>query len=221
MSYIINSTSPFVSIKLTEKGREQLSQGLLNFTYWGIGDSEINYVREDIVDSNPTDVTLSAASKILRPVDRQPNFKSYIMPSSATSPFQPINASNLNVVKAIVNNEAKERGFFSGGTTGSTMSYTTLTADTYSPYYQSMLNTNISGGTVLGGFVSTSGFSIGDIMLLKLINNLVNSGSTYSLGTANGFVALADNSLTFTVPLSNKYAFKLPMPFTLILIGLT
>ena len=41
MSYIINSTNPFVSIKLTEKGREQLAQGQLNFSFWGIGDSEI------------------------------------------------------------------------------------------------------------------------------------------------------------------------------------
>ena len=40
MSYIIPSTSPFVSIKLTEKGREQLAQGKLNFSYWAVGDSE-------------------------------------------------------------------------------------------------------------------------------------------------------------------------------------
>ena len=59
MSYIINSTSPFVSIKLTEKGRELLAQGQLNFSFWGIGDSELNYDREAIVDANPTDIILS------------------------------------------------------------------------------------------------------------------------------------------------------------------
>lgn len=199
MSYIINSTSPFVSIKLTEKGREQLSQGLLNFTYWGIGDSEINYERESIVDANPTDVTLSAASKILRPVDRQPNFKSYIMPSSATSPFQPINASNLNVVKAIVNNEAKERGFFTGGTTGSTMSYTTLLSETYTPYNQMIPHTNFVGGMILNGFTSTSGFTSGDYMLVKLTTTSPSS-SSYSLGLANSYVLLTPASLTITAP---------------------
>ena len=55
MSYIIKSTSPFVSIKLTEMGRENLSKGQLNFSYWAIGDSEINYEREAIVDANPTE----------------------------------------------------------------------------------------------------------------------------------------------------------------------
>lgn len=198
MSYIINSTSPFVSIKLTEKGREQLSQGLLNFTYWGIGDSEINYDREAIVDANPTDVTLSAASKILRPLDRQPNFKSYIMPSTATSPFQPINASNLNVVKAVVNNQANERGFFSGGTTGSTMSYTTLLSDTYTPYNQMISHTNLIGGMVLNGFTSTSGFTSGDYLLIKLTASV--STPSYSLGLANSYVILTPASLTITAP---------------------
>ena len=60
MSYIINSTSPFVSIKLTEKGREQLASGKLTYSFWGIGDSELNYNREEVVDANPTDITLSA-----------------------------------------------------------------------------------------------------------------------------------------------------------------
>jgi len=52
MSYIIKSTSPFVSIKLTEKGREKLALGNLNFKSWVIGDSEINYSRESIIDGN-------------------------------------------------------------------------------------------------------------------------------------------------------------------------
>ena len=75
MSYIIKSTSPFVSIKLTDVGRQQLALGQLNFANWSIGDSEINYNREEIVDENQDDVTLSGSSMILRPVDRQPNIK--------------------------------------------------------------------------------------------------------------------------------------------------
>lgn len=193
MSYIINNTNPFVSIKLTEKGREQLAQGQLNFSFWAIGDSELNYGREAIVDANPTDVTLSATSKIMRPFDRQPNFKSYITPAGAITPFQTLTNANINVIKAVVNNEATERGFFS--VSGNV--YTTLTGETYSPYNQAIPNTNISGGTILGGLISTSGFSVGDIMLLKSINNLV-SGSAYSLGTATGFVALANNTLTLS-----------------------
>jgi hypothetical protein len=50
-------------------GREQLAKGALNFQYWAIGDSEINYDREEIVNNNPTDVTLSGISRIMRPFD--------------------------------------------------------------------------------------------------------------------------------------------------------
>lgn len=165
MSYIIKSASPFVSIKLTQKGREQLAQGKLNFSYWAIGDSEINYNREAIVDANSTDVTLSATSAILRPFDRQPNIKSFITPNNATNPFQAIDGSVLNVVKAIVNNEADERGFFSqsGGT------FTTLTGNTFTPYVTDMVNSSFDGTNVLT--ITTSAITEGDLILIKLTND--------------------------------------------------
>ena len=80
MSYIIPSTSPFVSIKLTSIGRQNLATGSLNFSFWGIGDSELNYDRESVVDTNVNSISLSATSKILRPFDNQPSIKSYITP---------------------------------------------------------------------------------------------------------------------------------------------
>jgi hypothetical protein len=166
MSYIINSASPFVSIKLTQNGREQLAKGQLSFDFFAIGDSEINYDREEIVDSNQSDVTLSASSKIMRPLDRQPNIKYFITPSGAVTPFQVLNTSNINVVKATVNNEANERGFFDN----SSLVFTTLTGSTYSPYSEIIPNTQITGGTTLL-LTTTTGFSVGDIMLIKLAND--------------------------------------------------
>lgn len=167
MSYIIQSTSPFVSIKLTQKGREQLAQGKLNFTYWAVGDSELNYVREANVDANPTDVSLSATSVVMRPVDREPNLKYFVKPSNASSPLNTIDASVLNVIKAQVNNAAKERGFFSnsGGT------YTTLTGSTYTPFTTTVSNNVLTGGTVLNISGATgSTINIGDLILLKSSN---------------------------------------------------
>jgi hypothetical protein len=61
--------------------------GQLTFSHWSIGDSEINYNREIIVDANPNDVTLSASSKVLRPLDKQPNCKYFITPI-ASSPIK-------------------------------------------------------------------------------------------------------------------------------------
>lgn len=168
MSYIIKNTNPFVSIKLTEKGREQLAQGRLTFSYWGIGDSELNYDREAIVDAAilANDTTLNETSRIMRPFDRQPNFKSYITPDGATTPYQDLTAGNINVIKAVVNNEATERGFFSvsGGV------FTTITAQTYIANSNTISNTNFTGGTSLN-IGSTSFVSVGDLLLIKLTNN--------------------------------------------------
>ncbi len=167
MSYIIKSTSPFVSIKLTQKGREQLAQGKLNFSHWAIGDSEINYNREAIVDANPTDVTLSATSAVFRPFDRQPNIKTFITPSNSTTPYQTVDSSVLNVVKAIVNNQAAERGFFQHS--GST--FTTLTGSTYTPYTTTVVNSVFTGGTSFA--ITSTDINVGDIILVKLANNTI------------------------------------------------
>lgn len=165
MSYIINNTSPFVSIKLTTNGREKLALGQLNFSYWGIGDSELNYDREEIVDANQTDVTLSGASMIMRPVDNQPNLKYFITASNSTSNFQTLDSSNLNVVKAIVNNQAQERGFFdySGAT------FITSTGTDLTPYNQPLYNQFISGTTSLTLSAATN-ISVGDYVMIKLGN---------------------------------------------------
>ena len=164
MSYIIPSTSPFVSVKLTQKGREQLAKGSLNFSYWAVGDSEINYVREALVDANPTDVSLSATSVVMRPFDREPNLKYFVKPSNTTNPLNEINAGVLNVIKADVNNEAIERGFFSnsGGV------YTTLTGSTYTPFTTTISNIVLTGGTTLQ--LTGATVNVGDLILLKLSN---------------------------------------------------
>jgi hypothetical protein len=168
MSYIIKSSDAFVSIKLTEVGREKLAQGLLNFNSWAVGDSEINYNREAIV--NPSDVSLSATSKILRPFDRQPNIKSFITPEGATTPFQPINASNLNVIKVIANNEAEERGFF--GHTGTTFS--SNTNSDIIEYTENVSMGNFTGGTMLN-VTGSSSITSGSYVLAKITNNIAGS----------------------------------------------
>ncbi len=164
MSYIIPSTSPFVSIKLTEKGREQLAQGKLNFSYWAVGDSELNYQREAIVDANQSSVSLSGSSIIMRPVDREPNLKYFVLPSNSSDPLSPITSANLNVIKAQINNQALERGFF----LNSNGVYTTLTGNTYTPYTNVIKNTVLTGGTTLQ--ITGATVSEGDLILLKLSN---------------------------------------------------
>lgn len=215
MSYIIKSTNPFVSIKLTETGRQQLALGKLNFSSWSIGDSEINYDREQIVDENQNDVTLSASSMVLRPFDKQPNIKSFITSSLSTSTSKPIDSSNMNVVKAVVNNEAQERGFF---VDFSGTAYTTSLSTTLTPYYQPITNTKISGTTSLT-FSSTTSVSVGDYVMLKLVSDsygaISASDSTiaipnlwYKVQAINGSILTVDRNLPdYSTDSQTSYAF--------------
>jgi hypothetical protein len=169
MSYIINNTSAFVNIKLTETGRQKLAQGQLNFSFWGIGDSEINYDREDIHDNYPSDSTLSGSSRVLRPFDRQPNIKSFITANNNNNNnLNVLDSSQITTIKAIVNNQATQRGFFSGNSSN----YITYTADTYTNGTGTV--TSLTGGTSL--VIGTGNtYNVGDLILLKVGNDTVGS----------------------------------------------
>ena len=43
MSYILKNTSALINSRLTDTGREKLSQGNFNISYFQIGDSEVSY----------------------------------------------------------------------------------------------------------------------------------------------------------------------------------
>lgn len=209
MSYNINNTNPFVSIKLTQTGRQQLALGQLTFSYWTIGDSEIDYTREAIVDANKTDATLSASTRILRPFDQQPNTKSFITSNGSTNPYNVLDSGNKNIIKAVVNNEAQERGFFAQASGV----YTTYTATTYTPFTIAVQNTYLSGTTTLTltGGSGTGSLNVGDFLLLKL-GNTNNSGVTVTESTRAipnlwyKIQSLTSNSITLDRKLPNYSA---------------
>ena len=43
MGYIIKNTSGLINTRLTDAGRQKLSQGNFNISYFQIGDSEVSY----------------------------------------------------------------------------------------------------------------------------------------------------------------------------------
>lgn len=174
MSYIINNTNAYSSIKLTEKGRERLALGQLNFAYWAVGDSEVNYDREEFVDDTtiPFD-NVSGATRILRPKDQQPNFKYYITTDGVTN-LNVLQPANIEVMKAVPNNAATDRGFFSNS--GST--FTTLSSTTYTIDSQTVSNVIFTGGTQL--CISGLTASVGDRILIKYSNPLASGFTEFS-----------------------------------------
>ena len=175
MSFIIPGNSPFISLKLTSAGRLSLSQGRLTFSYFGLGDSELSYDQLALQDANPLDVTLSGSPYVFRPMDNQPNIKSYLS-NNNTDPLNILNQSDIKVIKAVVNNEATERGFFTR--TGTT--FTTLTGSTYVKGTTTISNSVLTGGTTLQlNTLTSSGVtrSLGDFLLIKLTNDRIGTQS--------------------------------------------
>ena len=106
MSYIIKKNDPLVNVKLTNDGRRNLAEGKLNFTYFGLGDGEMDYSIDTKSDVN-----------ILRPSDNVLNL-SYPLTSDGVNVLQPITI--VNAIPNEVYASAIERGFFNY--TGTTIS---------------------------------------------------------------------------------------------------
>jgi len=185
MSYIIKNSEPFVSLKLTQKGREQLAKGALNFSFWGIGDSEINYNREEVFDGS-LDTTYTA--KILRPVDDQPNIKYFIKKVNTSEPLNIISGIDLKTIKLVVSNQAKTRGFFDGNHRDG---FTNKITPEFSISRGVIPSTNFIGGVKLD--IGTTGLSngifIGDSISFKFTNEKYPSeilaGTTNALTVIN------------------------------------
>lgn len=168
MSYIINIDNPFVSTKLTEIGREKLAKGQLNFSSWALGDSEVNYQREELVENNSGVGAYSGTTRILRPKDNMPNFEFFVTkePLDAEgSPLYTLTGANIRTIKLTVNNEAENRGFFSGDTDD----WTILTGSSYVKDFGEISGSTITGGTNVE--IPTLTYNIGDLIMFKFTNS--------------------------------------------------
>jgi hypothetical protein len=159
MSYIIKNNSPILNVKITDKGRLKLASGMLNYTYFAVGDSEVNY-------NYPTPSGLN----ILKPKDNNPDIKYPLIPneSDPSNFFKVIDYQYVD--KNIITNTAKIRGFFTGSsyntiglykqilnansvdfTNTLTISVTTATTgNAYVPVINDMLLISFSGETSVG-----------------------------------------------------------------------
>tara|TARA_R110000851_G_scaffold251971_1_gene404460 strand:+ start:26229 stop:28283 length:2055 start_codon:yes stop_codon:yes gene_type:complete len=166
MSYIIKSTTPFASTKLTDKGREKIAKGQLNFSTWSIGDSEINYDREVFVQGD----VITGTTRVLRPKDKQPNLKSLINNNGGFNSFA-FGSEDIRCIKVTVDNEADERGFFEGElATGFVTSLTGSTSGSTLPDYIRLSGGTLTFSVVNGGTtidIGDNGAIEGDFLLLK------------------------------------------------------
>lgn len=205
MSFIIKQNNPFINTKLTQKGRAKLAKGQLNFSFWAIGDSEINYDREEIFD---TQIDQTYTAKILKSVDDQPNLKYFIHKPNTTDPLNVLNAGDIKTVKLIVNNLSDERGFFNNV---DDIEFTTKTTSDYSIINGTVASSFFGGGSILD--IGTTGVTIGDIVSFKITNTTFPtdplSGTTSALPVLFYEVtAVSGTTLTFNRTLPDLSAYS-------------
>lgn len=167
MSFIIKKNDPLVNVKLTNNGRRNLAEGTLNFTYFGLGDAEMDYTTDEIPNVN-----------ILRPSD---NAFSMNYPVSSDGENTTIPITLVNAIPNEIYTTAIERGFFNYVDT------------VVRPVSDLTILCNITGSTVGSTnsitfeFISDSIKNInygdlkpGDYLFVKYENQNYITGSTYS-----------------------------------------
>lgn len=133
MGYIIKNTSGLVNTRITDTGRQKLSQGNFKISYFQVGDSEVSY------DELPNSYN-QANSYVLEPQFNAQNSAGapqsnkqyvkypYLVDQGETNTYGiPYMDSSIESVY----NRAAMRGFFDGITTGTPINWRVLTGDYY------------------------------------------------------------------------------------------
>lgn len=185
MSYIDKNSNVVISARLTDKGRQLLSKGLLTFDTFKLGDSEIDYTTLGSAYDLSLNIDLRAKSN-------NPNLKTPLFPTP-TSTIPDVNIPTLqdNIIQTIIN--SPELGFFVTGTTGTSVSYTAQTSTEY--LYQNDSIVELSGLTGTTSYVpvsQSSGYGlntyepkVGDFMLAKMSNDELTSDLSQNVVDVN------------------------------------
>lgn len=178
MSYIIKKNEPLVNLKLTDIGRRNLSEGKLTFTYFGLGDGEMDYSSDNY-----------ELVEILRPTDNQHGIQ-YPVPSEVGFPIIPI--STLTSIPTIISSPTDERGFFLTGGTVDINKSLCLISDLESDILNGSSNEvslNLTPQSIINNYRDS--IKSGDYLFAKLVSLDNSSGETvsylmYIIDTING-----------------------------------
>jgi len=152
MGFIVKNTSGLINTRLTDTGRLKLSQGNFNISYFQVGDSEVSYntlpdtynqFTTNILEPNFNSQNSAGGSQLNKQNVKYPYYvdgtagNTYGIPYMASAPSS-------------VYNRAAMRGFFTGDTTATTITWSALTNSDYainSNYIIEM--SGLTGGTTI------------------------------------------------------------------------
>jgi hypothetical protein len=149
MAYIIKNTSGLVNTRVTDTGRQRLSEGRFNITYFAIGDSEISYNKLPNTYNQSNTVVLEPQfnaqnSSGVPESNRQYIKYPYLVDEGQTNIYGiPFMDSQIESVY----NRAAMRGFFTGNTTASTVDWKALVNNSYVVTPNYVVNMSTLNGT--------------------------------------------------------------------------
>ena len=178
MAFIERKNPIVLNIKLTSKGRELLSSGQLDFKYYAIGDSEIDYDFNRAVEADPNVSGYTAFdSSILRAADKNANLISFIPQALSGDPYNELTTVPSTAYQ--VENQVESLGFFTNNNT----EYITDSNHVKQPDAMVYMD-NVNGGRVLellkAPTYGTSGEepAVGDLLFIKWSYNKHTTGFT-------------------------------------------
>jgi len=181
MAFIDKKDPVVLNIKLTSKGRELLSEGNLNFNYYVIGDSEIDYAFNTEVEKFDSDYS-AFYSHILRPADKNPSLISYIPRNLNGEQYNLI--SSVPSTPTIIQNTAQPLGFFN--ISSNSTSFITDSDHVKQPDAMVIIS-GVTGGTRLKlvqaptYIANVNEPEVGDLLLVKWTNPFGISTTGYTV----------------------------------------
>jgi hypothetical protein len=180
MAYIIKNTSGLVNTRVTDVGRQKLSQGKFNIAYFQVGDSEISYDKLPLTYNQSNSFILEPGFNSQNTSGVPQSNKQYVKyPYYADSNQR--NTYGIPFMDSTIDpvfNRAPLRGFFGGITTATTINWEVLVGDNYvlSSNYMvdmSMLNGSNQIELIYSGCNRTSETTpqIGDIITIYYDGN--------------------------------------------------
>jgi hypothetical protein len=176
MGYILKNTSGLINTRLTDAGRQKLSQGRFNISYFQIGDSEVSYnvlPNFNYTNFNVLEPSFNAQNTAGAPQSNKENIKYPIFVDNGEN-----NTYGIPYMDSIVEsvyNTAQPRGFFLGTSIPNTEQYnwSALTMNCYAitPNYIVKMNT-LNGTNTIDLIFSGSNtniirnYKVGDIVTI-------------------------------------------------------
>jgi len=133
MAYIIKNTAGLVNTRITDAGRQKLSQGNFKISYFQVGDSEVSYDKLPQTYNQSNSFVLEPGFNSQNTVGVPQSNRQYVKYPYYADTNQS-NTYGIPFMDSIIDpvfNRAPLRGFFGGITTASTVNWEVLTGNQY------------------------------------------------------------------------------------------